>query len=201
MLLRFRDLFLGVTMCAASAGYAAASDVNGNFAIRGIGSAQCGQYTATYEKGEAEALRRVIHWMQGYLSARNKATEGVFDTVPAYRPEDLVALLNAVCVKNPEIRIEAAANGVFLLFEPTWFSENSELSVLEEGGQRLPIRKVVLGQVQQALSDEGFYDASVDGVYGKRSVRALKDFQEKRGIAVTGLPDLPTLLALLVNEK
>lgn len=201
MLLRFRDLFLGVAMCAASAGYATASDINGNFAIRGIGSAQCDQYTATYEEGETEVLRRVIHWMQGYLSARNKTTEGAFDTVPTYRPEDILALINAVCVENPEIRIEAAANGVLSLFEPTWISESSELSVLSEGGRRLPIRNAVLGQIQQALSDAGFYDADVDGVYGKRSAKALQNFQEKRGIEATGLPDLPTLLTLLVNEQ
>lgn len=201
MLLRFRDFFLGAAMCAAFAGHAAASDVNGNFAIRGIGSAQCDQYTATYENNEAEALRRVVHWMQGYMSARNKTTEDVFDTIPAYRPEDLVTLLNAVCVANPEIRIEAAANGVLSLFEPTWISEGSTLSILEEGERSLPMRSAVLRQVQQALADAGFYDADVDGVYGKRSAQALREFQAQRGMEQTGLPDLPTLLTLLVNQE
>ena len=52
--------------------------------------------------------------------------------------------------------------------------------------------------VQQALKNRGFYVGAVDGLFGPKTQAALKTFQRKTGIAVTGLPDQPTLIKLLL---
>lgn len=199
MFSRARNLFFVLPLTTIPA-QAIADDANGNFAVRGVGTAQCGQYTTTYQQGDVQALQRVINWMQGYVSARNKVSEGHFDLLPIYRAEDLVALLNAVCTQNPDIRLEAATHSLIQLFEPSWVTSSSELSVLEQGDLRVPIRNAVLAQVQQALANEGFYEGVVDGVYGARSANALRSYQSEENLEQTGLPDLQTLLRLLVAQ-
>jgi len=50
--------------------------------------------------------------------------------------------------------------------------------------------------IQQALNSQGFEVGSPDGVWGDRTVRALRDFQRARGIEPRGEPDVHTLAAL-----
>ena len=50
--------------------------------------------------------------------------------------------------------------------------------------------------IQQALNSTGFEVGSPDGVWGDRTVRALRDFQRAQGIDPRGEPDVHTLTAL-----
>ncbi|TCU13741.1 TerB N-terminal domain-containing protein [Rhizobium sullae] len=43
--------------------------------------------------------------------------------------------------------------------------------------------------IQQALSDSGFPPGTIDGVWGRKSINALKAFQKSRGLAATGVVD------------
>lgn len=200
MLLQYRVISVGFLITCIS-GASFANDINGNFAVRGVGSAGCNQYTEAYEQGNTETLERVLHWTQGYISARNKMTEGTFDTIPTYRVEDILALINVVCLNNQDSQLETATSSIIDLFEPVWLSASSNVSTLEADGQSLPLRDGVLRQVQQALADQGFYDSTVDGVFGARSATALRAFQSSEGLTETGLPDLATLMRLLLDSE
>lgn len=192
---------ISLGLCIASLpGPVLAMDSEGNFAIRGVGSATCTQFVATYDEGETAGILRVIHWMQGYFSARNKIQDGVFDAVPVYNPDQVASLINAVCRNNRDARIETAAHGIIALFENAWLSSPSDLVSLDQGGASLEIRSAILAQIQQALADRGLYSSSVDGVYGARTAEALRRYQAAEGFSETGLPDLPTLVELLKNE-
>ena len=50
--------------------------------------------------------------------------------------------------------------------------------------------------IQQALNSTGFEVGSPDGVWGDRTVRALRDFQRAQGIEPRGEPDVYTLSSL-----
>jgi peptidoglycan hydrolase-like protein with peptidoglycan-binding domain len=50
--------------------------------------------------------------------------------------------------------------------------------------------------IQQALNSTGFEVGSPDGVWGDRTVRALREFQRAQGIEPRGEPDVHTLAAL-----
>ncbi len=50
--------------------------------------------------------------------------------------------------------------------------------------------------IQQALNSTGFDVGSPDGVWGDRTVRALREFQRSQGIEPRGEPDVYTLSAL-----
>ena len=61
--------------------------------------------------------------------------------------------------------------------------------------QKAKMERSEIMAVQKALDKEGFH-LKIDGLYGPHTRTALKDFQKKHGLTVTGKPDTQTLAAL-----
>ena len=59
----------------------------------------------------------------------------------------------------------------------------------------------VVRQIQSKLSDWGYYKGSVDGIYGSRTVAAVKYFQRKNGLKVDGICGPQTLKALGMSSS
>ncbi len=55
--------------------------------------------------------------------------------------------------------------------------------------------------VQQALKDKGMDPGDVDGKMGPKTHAALREFQKKEGLKVTGRPDSETMSKLGVEQK
>ena len=51
-------------------------------------------------------------------------------------------------------------------------------------------------QIQTKLKNWGYYNGSVDGIYGSRTVSAVKAFQRKNGLTVDGVAGSKTLTAM-----
>ena len=56
-------------------------------------------------------------------------------------------------------------------------------------------------QIQQKLSQWGYYSGSVDGIYGSATEAAVKKFQQKNGLAVDGKAGPETLSAMGIFES
>ncbi|MDS7595485.1 TerB N-terminal domain-containing protein [Agrobacterium tumefaciens] len=56
-------------------------------------------------------------------------------------------------------------------------------------------------EIQQALADRGYAVGTVDGVWGRRSIAALKAFQTSEGLPTTGVVDETTLKALVAPPQ
>ncbi|HEY8964774.1 MAG TPA: peptidoglycan-binding domain-containing protein [Alphaproteobacteria bacterium] len=54
--------------------------------------------------------------------------------------------------------------------------------------------------IQRTLLDQGFRVGSADGVWGPKSAAALRDFQARNNLAVTGQLDSPTVTALNMGD-
>ena len=54
-------------------------------------------------------------------------------------------------------------------------------------------------QIQQKLKSWGYYNGTVDGVYGSKTVEAVKKFQKKNGLTADGIAGQKTLEALGIN--
>lgn len=54
-------------------------------------------------------------------------------------------------------------------------------------------------QIQQALSDKGYYQGPADGKMDSNTQSALKKFQQAQGMQATGQPDQQTLASLGVQ--
>ena len=55
--------------------------------------------------------------------------------------------------------------------------------------------------IQDKLKRWGYYDGSVDGIYGSKTVAAVKKFQQKNGLTVDGIAGPKTLSAMGINNS
>ena len=55
-------------------------------------------------------------------------------------------------------------------------------------------------QIQTKLKNWGYYNGSVDGIYGSRTVSAVKSFQRKNGLTVDGIAGSRTLAAMGISS-
>ncbi len=56
-------------------------------------------------------------------------------------------------------------------------------------------------QIQSKLKSWGFYSGSIDGVYGSKTVEAVKAFQRKNGLTADGVAGEKTLSALGIQSS
>ena len=59
----------------------------------------------------------------------------------------------------------------------------------------------VVTQIQKKLAAEGYYKASIDGIYGSRTAAAVRSYQRDRGLKVDGICGPETLGALGISVK
>lgn len=56
-------------------------------------------------------------------------------------------------------------------------------------------------QIQTKLKNWGYYNDSVDGIYGSKTFEAVKRFQKNNGLSVDGIAGEKTLAALGINNS
>lgn len=75
------------------------------------------------------------------------------------------------------------------------FSKNNKVEALSKYGSRGNEVK----QIQQKLKNWGYYKGAVDGIYGSKTLEAVKYFQRKNGLTVDGIAGEKTLAALGIS--
>ncbi len=78
-------------------------------------------------------------------------------------------------------------------------NQTQQQSSGQSGTQALNLNSDQIRQVQQKLDESGFKAGRSDGVLGRETENALRDFQKQKGLQQTGRPDNETLSALGVN--
>ncbi len=58
----------------------------------------------------------------------------------------------------------------------------------------------IVRQIQQRLSDWGYYSGSIDGIFGSGTVSAVKEFQSNNGLVADGIVGSATLEALGISD-
>ena len=74
------------------------------------------------------------------------------------------------------------------------FAQKAEAATYKQGSTGS-----VVTQIQQRLSDWGYYSGSVDGIYGSKTTAAVKYFQRRNGLTADGKCGPNTLAALGIN--
>jgi hypothetical protein len=187
---------LVVALVLAWGGAAAAADADGNFVIKGAGTATC----ATLQKAKAardERYASIAGWLDGYLSAQNELRGATFDLAPWQQTELLLAAVAGWCKSRPQDTLHTA---VFRLIETLQTGRLTERSAMLEVGDdaaRVVVYAAIWQRVQQRLKLRGFYDGEVTGAADAPTRKALRAFQAERKLPTTGLPDQQTLALLL----
>ena len=75
--------------------------------------------------------------------------------------------------------------------------KNSTVEALSKyGSQGQEVR-----QIQEKLKRWGYYTGSVDGIYGSKTLSAVKSFQKKNGLTVDGIAGTKTLNAMGITNS
>jgi hypothetical protein len=179
-------------------GAAQAADSTGNYAVRGLGSTACAQFIAAVE-GNTVDLRGYIAWLEGMVSASNRLSAGVFDTVPFNASGALAAMVMRRCRQQPAQAFEAAVRGTLDQLAAFRVTTNSPWVEMTVGTNRVTLRAETLAAVQTRLAALGLHATPPDGRFSVATREALKRFQQMRRLPITELPDPDTLLALLAQ--
>lgn len=75
--------------------------------------------------------------------------------------------------------------------------KNKDVEALSRYGSRGDEVK----QIQTKLKNWGYYNGSVDGIYGSKTVEAVKYFQRKNGLTADGVAGSKTLSAMGINNS
>ena len=75
--------------------------------------------------------------------------------------------------------------------------QNNEVEALSKYGSR----GSEVSTIQEKLKRWGYYNGSVDGIYGTQTVAAVKKFQQKNGLTVDGIAGQKTLAAMGINSS
>lgn len=96
--------------------------------------------------------------------------------------------------KKVQISILVFIVGFILLF--ILFSNLDTVFALSKYGSRGEEVK----QIQTKLKRWGYYNGSIDGIYGTKTLNAVKSFQRKNGLTVDGIAGNNTLNAMGINN-
>lgn len=83
---------------------------------------------------------------------------------------------------------------IIILFLITLYSISYSLSKYGSSGEEVK-------QIQQKLKSWGYYNGNVDGIFGSKTLEAVKTFQRKNGLTADGIVGLKTLSALGINSS
>jgi Putative peptidoglycan binding domain len=180
--------------CSTPFGAHAASD-SGQYAVKGIGIQKCADFTEAYEKRTQGAFV-FAGWVDGYISAYNRAHPGTFDAAPWQSVDVLLALIHNHCSKAPEERLFGVVHAMIEFFKEQELAESSPTIETAAGDQKITIYKEVLRRAQEKLVEAGVYKGTPDGLFGPKTQAAFETYQEKNKLPKTGLPDQQTLVNL-----
>ncbi|MFB9149022.1 peptidoglycan-binding domain-containing protein [Roseovarius ramblicola] len=175
-----------------------AATESGDFAVYGWGARDCNAIV-TVLGGEqaAQAQGQMAEWISGYISARNRVGDGIYDLTPIKSQYPLVALARNICTNNPDQLFEAVVDAMMTSFEKLALSADSPISQLSRNGRSATVNESTLLKVQQFLIGEGMLEGgSADGKYGPKTASAIEAWQEQAGLTTTGLPDVATLFVI-----
>jgi peptidoglycan hydrolase-like protein with peptidoglycan-binding domain len=89
-------------------------------------------------------------------------------------------------------------NAAAVALELSWLRLLADVGCLADD-QQVQAEKAVLDyttSLQQSLAEAGYYEGSVDGIYGPETVAAVEALQREHGLPVTGTVDTATAAAL-----
>ncbi len=100
-------------------------------------------------------------------------------------------LKSAVCIV---LILSTALTAVLLFTDAIRSDEPAEAASLKQGSTGATVKKV-----QQKLKDWGYYTGGVDGIYGSKTVAAVKYFQRKNGLTADGIVGSKTAAAMGIS--
>ena len=178
----------------------AAVDEDREFAIKGLGLANCERFVEA-RNAQSREYFRFGGWINGYLSATNRYEGQTFDVAPWQSTGLLAGWLARFCENNPDVPFVRAMAMMVNALGKERLTTRSERVEARVGDATVHVYESVLRRVQERLSEEGHYEGAATGNFDNQTQDALERFQRDAGLEPTGLPDQATLAKLLTGES
>ncbi len=180
---------------------AVAVSSDGSFSIKGYGALKCSEYVAQIDANNEVRINRYTGWLAGYFTASNEISPDTFDYLSWQNLRTLSLMLMKHCQLNPEERFATAVARLRNALKTNRLASQSPMVKITVGKNTLYIYQESLRSAQHKLQQAGYKPGPVDGQYGEATAGALKKFQERNKLPVTGIPDQPTLYLLMFKKK
>lgn len=197
--IRLACVAIGIAFGLVLATPALASDANGNYAIRGIGSQDCKTLTDRLAQDKDIGVP-LASWMLGYMSAVNRYEQTTFDITPITDVRALTNIAVALCAKHPTARFEVVLADMLRALSRARVRSDSPIVDMKSGDATASLRQETLLLVQQRLNERGVLKGKPDGSFGPQTEAALKDYQKAEKLPVTGVADSATVIRLLIEQ-
>jgi peptidoglycan hydrolase-like protein with peptidoglycan-binding domain len=117
--------------------------------------------------------------------------------VPTASAQQQVATAEKTAVKQMESQMQTMPSAKTEAKMPmsTAQGEKAASTMMKSTSKMSVMSNQEIKSVQEALNKDG-YKLTADGMMGNHTVSAIKDFQKKNDLKVTGLPDSETLAKL-----
>lgn len=173
-----------------------AADTQGLYAIKGAGITSCGSFVQA-----AQAKNNLYFayggWLEGYLTAYNRAQRDTFDLAPWQSTALLLKVTESFCKRSSDMKFHQAVDIVLKELQPQRTSESTGYVKLGTSEQPVVLQKEVIARIQKALLQKGFLTSvAVLGDYDDATSDALKAFQKSMQHTETGVPEQSTLFEL-----
>ena len=193
--MKLHALFLIVAPLASAS--ALAADVEGAFSIRGAGLLTCEVYTEQRAE-RSNAYLMIGGWIDGYITARNQFEQDTYDVTSYESTELLAAIIDNHCQNNPEDRLFAVVNSIFVKLGGERIRERSPFVTAEIDGREARLYRETVRRLQSKLMERGLYSGEINGLLSDATIAAIRGYQD--GVPqfeATGFPDQTTLWSLL----
>lgn len=172
------------------------ADKDGKFAIKGIGNSTCDNFI---KLSEQDSLNKFLYigWINGYLTAQNQHLNSTFDLTSWETIQTLGGYLRNYCKKNPGTSFYIAVASMIHGLHEKRIQAYSAVEKIGVGEQSILIYQETLVRIQKRLKELNLFNGSIDGKMNTHTKEAIKSFQKKQNLSVTGIPDQQTLHALL----
>ena len=181
---------------AVIAGPALAADSKGQFRSKGVGLESCQRYLVGAAK-KTGFYTLSLSWMNGYLTAYNRATPSTYDIAANLTLPQLAKSLEGYCKSNPRQTLVTAIDRLTSALEPRKFASRADAS------KKAPVQvtRATMRKAQEALKKAGLYKGSIDGLAGRGTETAIAAYQQINRLPVTGQLDKPTQARLFAKKK
>ena len=177
-----------------------ARDINGQFAVKGVGNVSCAKFVDIVEDAQNEQKFLFVGWLNGYLTAHNYYLPDTFDLVSWENVDTLTYYLIGHCKKYPAMSFFQAttqlSNSLHDFRIDKLMSKDGKLDKTQSTQLYFQV-KVML---QQRLAALGFYKGEIDGDLGPSTLQAIQQYKVKNGLLNTQQIDQQVLFSLLKNK-
>lgn len=175
-----------------------AGDGNRNFAVHGLGAQTCQAFLENVKKDNA-APALAVSWLMGYVTATNRLEADTYDALPVLDANVLLTLVANICEAHQQSIVETVASDILKTLSIARSRSQSPIVDAKFGDHITQIRADTLAEMQKKLAQLGYLKTEADGVFGESTAMALIQFQNEQKLPVTGIPDAPTIIRLLVE--